>query len=92
MLIDVVKNILVNQMDIDEASITMETRLNEDLKFDSIDKAELITSLEDEFNVMVDYEQVLHVNTIEEIVEEIKKYVKEWFFSHLLALKIKNNK
>lgn len=92
MIIDVVKNILVNQMDIDEASITMETRLNEDLKFDSIDKAELITSLEDEFNVMVDYEQVLHVNTIEEIVEEIKKYVKEWFFSHLLALKIKNNK
>ncbi len=77
MIIDVVKNILVNQMDIDEASITMETRLNEDLKFDSIDKAELITSLEDEFNVMVDYEQVLHVNTIEEIVEEIKKYVKE---------------
>ncbi len=77
MIIDVVKNILVNQMDIDEASITMEPRLNEDLKFDSIDKAELITSLEDEFNVMVDYEQVLHVNTIEEIVEEIKKYVKE---------------
>ena len=55
----------------------METRLNEDLKFDSIDKAELITSLEDEFNVMVDYEQVLHVNTISEIIEEIKKYVKE---------------
>ncbi len=77
MIIDVVKNILVNQMDIDESKITMETRLNEDLKFDSIDKAELITSLEDEFNVMVDYEQVLHVNTIQEIIDEIKKYVKE---------------
>ncbi len=78
MIIDVVKNILVNQMDVDESKITMETRLNEDLKFDSIDKAELITSLEDEFDVMVDYEQVLHVNTIQEIVDEIKKYVKEW--------------
>ena len=77
MIIDVVKNILVNQMDIDESKITMGTRLNEDLKFDSIDKAELITSLEDEFNVMVDYEQVLHVNTIQEIIDEIKKYVKE---------------
>ncbi len=77
MIIDVVKNILVNQMDVEESKITMETRLNEDLKFDSIDKAELITSLEDEFNVMVDYEQVLHVNTISEIIEEIKKYVKE---------------
>ncbi len=77
MIIDVVKNILVNQMDVDESKITMETRLNEDLKFDSIDKAELITSLEDEFDVMVDYEQVLHVNTIQEIVDEIKKYVKE---------------
>ncbi len=77
MIIDVVKNILVNQMDVDESKITMETRLNEDLKFDSIDKAELITSLEDEFDVMVDYEQVLHVNTIQEIVDEIKKYIKE---------------
>ncbi|MDE6967135.1 MAG: acyl carrier protein [Clostridia bacterium] len=77
MIIDVVKNILVNQMNVDEDSITMDTRLNEDLKFDSIDKAELITSLEDEFDVMVDYEQVLYVNTISEIVEEIKKYVKE---------------
>ena len=77
MIIDVVKNILVNQMDVDESKITMETRLNEDLKFDSIDKAELITSLEDEFDVMVDYEQGLHVNTIQEIVDEIKKYIKE---------------
>ncbi len=77
MIIDVVKNILVNQMDVDESKITMETRLNEDLKFDSIDKAELITSLEDEFDVMVDYEQVLHVNTIQEIVDERKKYIKE---------------
>ncbi len=76
MIIDVVKNILVDQMGV-ESEITMETRLNEDLKFDSIDKAELITSLEDEFNVMVDYEEVLHVNSISEIVEEIKKYVKE---------------
>lgn len=76
MIIDVVKNILVEQMGVEE-EITMDTRLNEDLKFDSIDKAELITSLEDEFNVMVDYEEVLHVNTINEIVEEIKKYVKE---------------
>ena len=72
MIIDVVKKILVDQMGV-ESEITMETRLNEDLKFDSIDKAELITSLEDEFNVMVDYEEVLHVNSISEIVEEIKK-------------------
>lgn len=77
MIIDVVKNILVNQMDVDEDKITMDTRLTEDLAFDSIDKAELITSLEDEFNVMVDYEQVIHVNTISQIIEEIKKYVKE---------------
>ena len=76
MIIDVVKKILVDQMGV-ESEITMETRLNEDLKFDSIDKAELITSLEDEFKVMVDYEEVLHVNSISEIVEEIKKYVKE---------------
>lgn len=77
MIFDVVKDILVNQMDIDESKITLETRMNEDLQFDSLDKAELFASLEDEFNVMVDDSQVLHVNSIAEIVEEIKKYVKE---------------
>lgn len=77
MIIDVVKRVLSEQMGLDEDSITLQTRLNEDLKADSIDKAELITTLEDEFDVMVDYESVLQVNTIEDIVNEIKKYVKE---------------
>lgn len=77
MIIDVVKDILVNQMDIAEEKITMDTRLNEDLQFDSLDKAELFASLEDEYNVMVDDTQVMHINTIAEIVEEIGKYVKE---------------
>lgn len=77
MIIDVVKKVLAEQMGIEEESITLSTRLNEDLKADSIDKAELITTLEDEFDIMVDYENVLHVNTIEDIVNEIKKYVKE---------------
>lgn len=77
MILDVVKEVLVEQMGIDAESITPQTRLNEDLKADSIDKAEIITTLEDKFDIMVDYEQVLHVNTIEEIVTELKKYVKE---------------
>lgn len=77
MIFDVVKDILVNQMDIAEEKITLQTRMNEDLQFDSLDKAELFASLEDEFNVMVDDAEILNVNSIAEIVEEIKKYVKE---------------
>lgn len=77
MIFDEVKQVLVEQMGVDANSITPQTRLNEDLKADSIDKAEIITTLEDKFDIMVDYEQVLHVNTVEEIVNELKKYVKE---------------
>ena len=76
-MLEKVKNLLASQLGIKPDRITEKSRILEDLGADSLDLVELLMTLEDEFNVMVDYEQVLHVNTIQEIIDEIKKYVKE---------------
>ena len=73
MVLDCVKRILSEQLGIDESSITEDTRLVEDLNLDSIDKAELVTTLEDEYDKTVDYEQAMKVKTVGDIVKEIEK-------------------
>lgn len=73
MVLDCVKKILSEQLGIDESSITEDTRLVEDLNLDSIDKAELVTTLEDEYDKTVDYEQAMKVKTVGDIVKEIEK-------------------
>lgn len=75
MVLDTVKNILVEQMGVDADDINLDTRLVEDLSADSIDKAEIVTSLEEKFNIIVDYDKALTVKTVGDIVNEIEKII-----------------
>ena len=51
MVLEKVKAILSEQFDVEEDSITAETRISEDLGADSLDVVDLLMSLEDEFEV-----------------------------------------
>ena len=46
-----IKNILLEQLDIDEKDIKLDSKLIEDLGADSLDVAEIISAIETEFNV-----------------------------------------
>lgn len=70
---DSVKEILIDLLGVSEDCITMESRLTEDLKADSIDKAELVTEMEDRFNIIVDYDEALKVKTVGDMVTAIEK-------------------
>lgn len=67
------KEILMEQLNLDEEEVSMEARLVEDLKADSIDKAEIVTNLEDKFNIIVDYDEALTVKTVGDVVKSIVK-------------------
>jgi len=60
---------LAKQMDIPADSITMETRLVEDLKADSLDVVELIMDIEQEYGVQVPEEELPNVHTVGDIVK-----------------------
>ena len=49
MVFDKVKEIIVDQLDVDESSITPETSLVKDLEADSLDAVEIIMSIVDEY-------------------------------------------
>ena len=51
MVLDQIKEILKDTMDIDESKITLDAKLKEDLELDSLDSVELIMSAEEEFGI-----------------------------------------
>ena len=69
MIFDQVKDIIVEELGVDSAKVTLEARLSEDLGADSIDAVELIMKLEDTFNVSVSDEQAQAIKTVADIVK-----------------------
>jgi len=73
MVLEKIKAILCQQLDVEEDSITMESKLIEDLNADSLDLADLVMSLEDEFDIEVPDEDVEKIKTVGDLVKYIEK-------------------
>ncbi|MBQ1771011.1 MAG: acyl carrier protein [Clostridia bacterium] len=73
MVFDKVREIVANQLDLDPASITMDSALVDDLKADSLDIVELIMDLEQEFDVEIPDGDLPNVKTIGDIVAFLEK-------------------
>ncbi|MBE6738792.1 MAG: acyl carrier protein [Ruminococcaceae bacterium] len=72
MILERLKEIVAEQLEIDAETITAETRLNEDLNADSLDVVEMLMSLEDEFGVDIPDEEIEKMKTIGDVVEFIE--------------------
>ena len=69
MVYEKLKEVLAAQLNVDEDSITPETNIVDDLGADSLDLVELISTLEDEFNIIITDEHVRELYTVKEIVD-----------------------
>ena len=74
MVFEKVKAILSEQFDVEEDSITAETTLADDLGADSLDVVDLLTSIEDEFEVEIPDEEVENIKTVGALVEYIESH------------------
>ena len=72
MILERLKEIVAEQLEIDAETITAETRLNEDLNADSLDVVEMLMSLEDEFGVDIPDEEIEKMKTNGDVVEFIE--------------------
>jgi len=68
-----IKSIIVEQLSVDEATVTMETSLMKDLEADSLDAVEIIMAIEDEFDIEIPDEDAEKFQNIGDIV----RYVDE---------------
>ena len=73
MVLDQIKKILVETMDIEEEKITLDAKLKDDLNLDSLDSVELIMS-EEEFGIEIPDEDVMNFKTVNDIVNYIEEH------------------
>ena len=71
MIFDKIKEIIVEQLGVNEEDVQLETRFVEDLDADSLDLFQVIMELEDTFNVKV--EDVENIKTVSDAVSFIEK-------------------
>ncbi|MEA3407289.1 MAG: acyl carrier protein [Chloroflexota bacterium] len=70
---DRVKNIIVEQLGVDESKVTEDARFREDLEADSLDLVELIMEFEDEFGGQISDEDAQSIETVGDAVEYIEE-------------------
>ncbi len=70
-----VKSVVVDQLGVDEADVTMEASFVDDLGADSLDIVELIMGLETEFDIEIPDEDAEKITTVGDAVNYIKERV-----------------
>jgi acyl carrier protein len=71
-IFDSVKKILVDQLDVDEDAVTMDSAIIDDLGADSLDIVDVVMSLEEEFDIEVPDEEIENMKTVGDIVRFIE--------------------
>lgn len=69
---DRVREIIVEQLDVEEAQVTMEASFRDDLEADSLDVVELVMELEDEFDIEIADDEAEQINTVGDAVNHIE--------------------
>lgn len=72
MVLEKVREIIANQLNVDAEKITLETHLVDDLGADSLDAVDLIMAIEDEFGVELDDETAQNVRKVGDLVSFIE--------------------
>jgi len=66
-----VRDMIAEQLKVDPAKITPESRLMEDLKADSANIMVMIMDMEDKFGITVEDEQIMKLRTVGDVVNYI---------------------
>ncbi len=75
MVLEKLKLILSEQLDIDENSITPDSLLVEDLGADSLDAIDIVMSVEDEFKIEVPDEIIDKIETVGDILNYVENNI-----------------
>lgn len=71
-MLEKIKELLADKLGIDAEEITEATSFKEDLGADSLDLFELVTNLEEEYDVEVPAEELEKLTTVGKVIEYLK--------------------
>jgi acyl carrier protein len=72
-----VKDIIVEQLGVEEDEVSPEASFVDDLGADSLDTVELVMAFEEEFNIEIPDEDAEGISTVQDAIDYIKANVKE---------------
>lgn len=72
MILEKVKKLISEQLDVEESEIEMESSFQDDLEADSLDVVELIMAIEDEFDIEIPDEEAEKLTTVKSAVDYIQ--------------------
>jgi acyl carrier protein len=71
-----VKQIIVEQLGVDEAEVTANASFVDDLGADSLDRVELIMAFEEAFDIEIPDEEAEKIKTVQDATEYVDKHAK----------------
>lgn len=77
MVFEKLKDIILDQLDVDEDEVTPEADFIDDLQADSLDITLLMKSISEEFDIAVEDDAVDKISTVGDAVEFIESYINE---------------
>lgn len=70
-IFDVLKDIIVDQLGVEEDLVTMETSFTDDLEADSLDMVELMMAIEEEYDIEISEDDAETIITVGDAVSYI---------------------
>jgi acyl carrier protein len=71
-----VKQIVIEQLGVEEGEVTPSASFVDDLGADSLDRVELVMAFEEAFNLEIPDEDAEKISTVKEAIEYIDKHAK----------------
>lgn len=72
MILEKIKKLISEQLDVDESEIELESSFQDDLEADSLDVVELVMAIEDEFDIEIPDEEAEKLQTVKDAVDYIQ--------------------
>ena len=76
MVFEKIKEIIIEQLQADDAVVSMETSLMKDLEADSLDAVEIIMAIEDEYDIEIPDDEAEKFQSIGDIVRFVEEQTK----------------
>lgn len=71
-MLEKIKALLAEELGVNAEEITAETSFKEDLGADSLDLFELVTNLEEEYNIEIPAEELEKLTTVGKVIDYLK--------------------